>query len=190
MELIRDYFDLIFGIHNSPISPLQMAARGIILYFWAIFLIRIGDKRFIGKNTAFDIILAIILGSVISRAINGTAGLLETMFASFILIAVHWLIGRFTYRYKWISDFVKGDSRKIVSEGELIRDQLNKSHLSDNDVYEQLRLKSGEDHIKNIKEAILERNGEISIVKKKKKPRVIEFPVEEGTKRVRIVLEE
>ena len=189
MELIWNYIDLIFGIDNPELTPWQMGARGIVVYFWALFLIRLGDKRFIGKNTAFDVILAIIIGSVVSRAINGSAGLFATMLASFVLIGAHWLLGIFTYKYKWISTFVKGNCRKIVSDGELIRGELDKSHLSNNDVYEQLRLKSNENQIDNIEEAVLERNGEVSIVRKKKEPRVIEFPVEEGTKRVRIEME-
>jgi uncharacterized membrane protein YcaP (DUF421 family) len=55
-----------------------MALRSIIVYLVTVGVARFAGKRFFGEHTAFDVVLSIILGSVLSRAINGSALFLET----------------------------------------------------------------------------------------------------------------
>jgi uncharacterized membrane protein YcaP (DUF421 family) len=67
-----------------------MALLADAIYIAALLMIRIGEKRFLSKNTVFDVILGIILGSVLSRAINHSAPILPTIGASLMLVALHW----------------------------------------------------------------------------------------------------
>ena len=43
----------------------------MVIYVAAVLMVRVGEKRFLGKNTVFDVILGIVLGSVVSRAVTG-----------------------------------------------------------------------------------------------------------------------
>ena len=45
-----------------------MALRTVIVYAITLLIVRAGNKRFIGESTAFDVILGIMLGSIMSRA--------------------------------------------------------------------------------------------------------------------------
>ena len=61
-----EFLDL-FG-QTQSMSAAEMAMRACIVYVCALAIVRLGDKRFLGKPTAFDAVLGIIFGSVVSRA--------------------------------------------------------------------------------------------------------------------------
>src|SRR5690606_2054685 len=61
----------VIGVDGDDLTVWQMALRALLIYVAAILLVKAGEKRFMGKNTAFDMILGIILGSVLSRAVTG-----------------------------------------------------------------------------------------------------------------------
>ena len=67
-----------------------MGLRAAIIYIAALIMVRIVcDRRFIGKYAAFDVILSIIFGSTLSPAINGSSAFFVTIFAGFVLVAMH-----------------------------------------------------------------------------------------------------
>lgn len=177
----------IFGVNSDSLTFGHMAARAAFLYLVVLFIIRVGDKRFIGKNTTFDVILGIIIGSVTSRAINGSAGMFATIGALLVLVGFHWIIAYLSFYNPKIAEFAKGERHKVIEDGKINRSQIKKIHLSEEDIREQLRVKLGNFDIKNIKEAVHERNGEISFVKKTE-PEVFELPVEEGVKKIQILI--
>lgn len=67
---MQEFIYQIIGAEND-IKWWQMAIRAFIVFLVAIVLIRIGNKRIFGKYSSFDIVLGIILGSILSRAITG-----------------------------------------------------------------------------------------------------------------------
>jgi uncharacterized membrane protein YcaP (DUF421 family) len=78
--------------NGSSLNLLQMSLRSIIIYVAALIMLQLGNRRILGRNTVFDIILGIILGSVLSRAINGSAAFFPTIGVSFVLVLLHWFL--------------------------------------------------------------------------------------------------
>src|SRR5690606_10049180 len=56
----------LLGVGVDELTAWQMAIRAFIVYVAAILLVKLGQKRFMGKSTAFDMLLGIMLGSVLS----------------------------------------------------------------------------------------------------------------------------
>jgi uncharacterized membrane protein YcaP (DUF421 family) len=73
-----EHIPQILGVGSDSLNWYQVALRALIVYIAALIMVRVGEKRFLGKNTAFDVIIGIILGSVVSRAINSTDTILHT----------------------------------------------------------------------------------------------------------------
>ena len=174
------------GPRSFSVLEMCLRAAGIYLAGWAI--LRIGGNRFLGQETAFDVVLAFVLGSTLSRAINGSAPLLVTLAASALLVALHHLLAWITWRsHRWGVIF-KGNPHTLVQEGQPLPEALRRYRVSRGDLEEALRLKA---HLKDpsgVEEARFERNGEISVVAKKdrKEPHVLEILVEKGVQTVRI----
>lgn len=138
--------------------------RAFIIFIVAIIMIRIGDKRFMGRNTALDVMLGFVFGSVIGRAITGNSPFFPTLAASLVLVVMHWILSAIAFRSDWFGTVVKGSSREIVRDGEILWDAMKKSHISENDLKETMRNNGNQPDVSQIKTASLERNGDISII--------------------------
>lgn len=156
--------DILF-IEGSKLDTIEMAIRTAMIFIFTLILVRIAKKRFLGRNTAFDVVLGVIAGSVMSRAINGSGKLFPTLGALAVLIALHWIVSFFVSRSTQFANLVEGLPAKLLSNGKIDHQQLKKHHFRDADVYESARLKGNINDLKKIKEAHLEANGDISIIK-------------------------
>lgn len=184
-----EFLQQFLGIGADDLTWYQMAARAFIMYVAALVMVRLGEKRFLGKNTAFDVILGIILGSVASRAINGSAALVATIVAGFVLVGLHWLMAFISFRSDRFGDIVKGSKRLIVEDGAILWDAMRKSNFSNQDLMSQIRTEANVEDVETVKKAYLERSGEVSVIQASGEPKVIEVSVADGVQTVRIQLE-
>src|SRR4051794_9298062 len=81
----------IFGA-TSHITWLQECARGVLIFFYGLALVRLAGRRVFGKWAALDIVVSIIVGSNLSRALTGNAELWGTLAATTLLILLHWIL--------------------------------------------------------------------------------------------------
>ncbi len=151
------------GLSAEQPNIWQMGLRAAIIYVSALLMVRIvGDRRFIGKYAAFDVILSIIFGSTLSRAINGTSAFFETIFAGFVLVGMHWLFSTITYHYNKFESQIKGRSRILIGNGQLRPKAMRACHITQEDLLSALRLQCQTDRLDCVQKAYLERNGDIS----------------------------
>ncbi|CAN5702253.1 hypothetical protein BH23CHL2_BH23CHL2_36670 [soil metagenome] len=179
----------ILGTDRETLHAGHMAVRACIVFAAAIFLVRFGDTRFMGRNTAFDIILAIILGSVMSRAITGQSPFFATLAASVVLVALHWLLGAIAFRVSRFGTVVKGQARMLVEDGQIRWDRMKRSHISENDLLQALRINASLEAPDDVAIARLERSGDISIIPAPSQPRVVEIDVRDGVQRIRLEID-
>ena len=185
MEALGDLIGL--GKEANQLDIVEMAIRAVIIYIVTLAIIRLGKKRFMGSGTAFDVIVGIMLGSMASRALTGNAPFVETMIASAVLVFMHWLFSAIALRWHGFGVLVKGNPRVLVRDGEIDDGMMRKTHLSRRDLEEDLR-GNGITDVKEVAEARLERDGQVSVVKKPSKPQVVEVQVAPGVQTVRIEL--
>ncbi len=158
-------FHQILGSSPSTITWWQMSARGAVVLIYAIVLLRLAARRVHGRDTAMDIIVAVIVGSALSRAMTGTADLLPTLGATAVLFALHSLIAAIAVRSNWFSKLVKGRATQLIKDGKLDERQARRSLLGKHDIEQELRLHGVTDPA-SIQAAWLERNGRISVIKR------------------------
>jgi uncharacterized membrane protein YcaP (DUF421 family) len=185
MELLQQ----ILGVDADSLLWYQAIFRSVIVYVAALAMVRIGEKRFMGKNTAFDVILGIILGSVVSRAVNSTDSILPTLLAGFVLVGLHWLMAVISFKSDRLGDIFKGNARQLVRHGEIQWDVMQGSHISEKDLMSQVRAEGNTEDLNSIEKAFLERSGQISVIKSEKEPKVLEVKVVEGVQTIRIIME-
>jgi uncharacterized membrane protein YcaP (DUF421 family) len=156
----------IFGFGRQPgeMTLLQMSARAVVVFFSALVLIRIADKRFLANKTGFDMLFALVLGSSLSRAINGTAPLFNTIAVAFIIVIIHRALAKIAYHSHFICRLLKGHSEIIIKDGELNRAVMARNDITEADITEDMRLKTNINEFTKVREARIERNGEISVL--------------------------
>lgn len=63
--------DLLSAHPLAPSGIGRVAARALVIYIAGVAIMRIGDRRFLGHNAAFDVIFGVIIGSVFARGSMG-----------------------------------------------------------------------------------------------------------------------
>lgn len=164
----------------------QMALRAALLYLGALAVLRVGKKRLFGGNTAMDVVLGVMLGSVASRCLNGPATLFPTLGVTLALVAVHSISSKLAFFSPTVGALMKGEPRTLVRQGQMLREAMQKTDITEHDLEEALRAEGGMSELSKVEEARLERNGKISVVAKKEPPKVVEVKVENGVQTVRI----
>ena len=151
---------------NQDINVWQMSLRAVIVFVAAIAMVRLGDKRFMGRSTALDVMLGIIIGSVVSRAITGNAPFFPTLGASLVLVLLHWLLSAIAFHSPRFGKLVKGHERTLVRDGEVQWTEMRRSHISEHDLQEAMRNHGQSPDVRAVKSAHLERSGEISVIRR------------------------
>lgn len=166
MEGFIDTVNTALGVGEDTLNWWQMSARAVLVFVTALIIIRVGNKRIFGKNTAFDIVLGIIYGSILSRAITGNSPLWPTLCAALVLVLLHRFLAFVSYTTEGpFGNWIKGKPVMLIKDGKLQEEQIRKNHLTENDLEEAMR-QGGVTGIDQVKYACLERSGEISIIKK------------------------
>ena len=116
------------------------------------------------------IMVAVVLGSVLSRAINGQSAFFPTLGVSALLVALHHLLATLAFHSHGLSQLVKGRARVLVRDGKIDPDAMRRSKITHDDLDENLRLHGNIRQLEHVAEARLERNGSVSVVKSRDMP--------------------
>jgi uncharacterized membrane protein YcaP (DUF421 family) len=160
--------DTLLGLSATKAEELtvaQVCLRAVVVYTVLIGYVRLGKKRFLGQATAFDVILLIIIGSLASRAISGTAPFVASLAGTLTLVLFHWIISYFAEFSPLIGLIAKGRDTVLIKNGRVDRRALKSVHMSDDDLAEDLR-QNGISDVKEVAEARLERSGKLSVIER------------------------
>ena len=149
----------------KELTLLQISLRALLIFIAGLALVRVGDRRSLAEKTAFDAIFIVLLGSGLSRAINGTAPFFTTIGASIVLVLIHRCFAFAAYQSHWFGKIIKGQEVALIRNGEVDWKAMGRSLVSKHDLEEDLRLDAKTEDISKIRIARLERSGDISFIK-------------------------
>jgi len=156
----------VLGLKLEPneLTFLQVSLRGIIVFAVTLVMVRLANKRFLAKMTAFDAILGFLLASMLARTINGSAPFFPTLGCGFVLVFLHRWIAAGAFRWKTLGLWVKGRSEVLVADGKPDKPALQRHRISEEDLLEEARLHGKVFQVDQIHAATLERNGQVSVI--------------------------
>lgn len=139
--------------------------RGIAIYLFLLLIFRLMGKRSLSDTTTFDFILLLIISEVTQQAfvgkdysLTGSAILIGT------LISVDLVLSRLKDRFDFFGKVTEGMPLVIVRKGTPLTRRMKKSKVDENDVLEAARMNFGLERMDQIKYAVLEKDGSISII--------------------------
>ena len=155
----------LFG-RGEDLTALQMAVRSFIMFFIALALIRLGGMRIFGKKTAFDNILVIMIGAILARGVVGASPFFSAVAAAAVMVVVHKILAFLAMKHVWVGMIVKGYRRSLYKNGQFNLKNMRITSISKDDLMEGVRLEINSDNLDEVKEVHIEKNGQISVVKK------------------------
>jgi uncharacterized membrane protein YcaP (DUF421 family) len=164
--ITMDWIQLLFG-EGKDLNALQMTSRAVVLFFIALALIRIAGIRTFGKKSAMDNVIIIMLGSILSRGVVGASPFFPTVTGCLAFVLVHRLLAWVSLYSDRIGAFVKGEKLSLYANGAFNKKNMRRARISDKDIEEGLRIAINGESLDGVEEIFIERNGEISVIKKK-----------------------
>ena len=164
---MTEFADRLLGLGLLPgeLHFSHMALRAVIVFCFGVVVARVADRRMLGHNAGFDIMLLVVLGSVLSRGINGQASFFPTLGASAVLVGLHHVIATLALHSHGFSQMLKGRPRVLVRDGRVDHAELRRNKITSDDLDENLRINGSVRDLADVAEARLERNGSVSVVK-------------------------
>lgn len=163
-----DFVYEIFGA-GPNLNVLQMTARTIVIFFFALLCIRISGRRSFGLYAPIDNIILILLGSVLGRALVGASPFWPTVIACLVITLLHRIIGRFSSKHLFFDRYFKGEKILLFEKDHILKENLPRSLVSEEDIHEAVRLTLNKEGLEEVEKAYIERNGRISLIKKRKR---------------------
>lgn len=139
--------------------------RGIAVYLFLLLIFRIMGKRSLSETTTFDLLVLLIISEVTQQAMVNTD---NSLTAAFILITT--LLGMdllFTLMkqpFKKFEKIMEGAPLIIVDHGKPLKERMKKTKVDEMDVLQAARSNLGLERMEQVKYAVLEKDGSISII--------------------------
>jgi len=151
----------VFGIH-APL--LEIAYRSGIVYVAVVLLMLASGRRQLGQMTPFDLVLILLIANAVQNAMVGTdSTILGGIVAATALIATSQLFSRVLVRFRWFRHTLEGEPVLLVHNGQVVERNIHAVGLTDDLVLQACR-EHGFDTFEEVKGAVLEIDGTISIV--------------------------
>jgi uncharacterized membrane protein YcaP (DUF421 family) len=150
--------------------------RAGLIYAAVFLLLRIVGKKQIGEMSPFDLVLLLIISEAVSAAITGgdnslTAGLIAVT----TFIGLNYVLDVLMFKSKKIEKILDGEPRLLAADGKINQKVQASEKITQEEIESVLR-EHGLDDLKDVAYAVLETNGQISIIPKGKAHKEIHNP--------------
>ena len=134
------------------------------IYALMLVVIRLLGKRAVGTFSAFDLLVALMLGEVVDEIIYGEVPFLHGAVVIAVIAAADYATSWLSYGNQRLSKILEGTPLRLVTDGRLQRKAMRRERMNEEEVLAELRVQ-GVDDLREVKQATIETSGEISIVK-------------------------
>ena len=157
-------FDLSGPAWHFAVSPLELVVRAVVVYAIFLLALRVSGKRELGQFTLFDFAAVLLAANALQPAITGPdASLPGAIVILASLFATNRLVAMARRRFLTVRRLLDVPPTILANDGAWLPEALAHEELDDEDIEAALR-EHGLDDIGDVKLAVLEHDGSISVV--------------------------
>lgn len=139
--------------------------RPLFIYFFLLIIFRLAGKRTLAQMTSFDFVLLLLIGEATQQALLGdNFSLTNAVLAIVTLVGIDVGLSLLKQRWPALEKLMDSVPLIVVENGQPHRERMDKARIDEEDVLTAARERHGLERMEQIKYAILERSGGISIV--------------------------
>jgi uncharacterized membrane protein YcaP (DUF421 family) len=145
----------------------QECARAVLIFCYGLIMLRLSGRRTFAEMSAIDLIISIIVGSNLSRAMTGGVPFWGTLISVAVLVALHLILAYAVAYNAKLSRWVEGSAVLLGQDGAIRESVRLRSKISISDLEESLR-EHGLDGLADlgkVRKLMLEPSGKISVIK-------------------------
>jgi uncharacterized membrane protein YcaP (DUF421 family) len=142
--------------------------RAALVYAFLLAVFRLSGKRSLARITTFDLVLTLVISECVQHALVGEDRSMTNAFLLVLaLVGIDVLLSCLKQRSKLVRGFVDGASLALIENGVVHRDRMDRERVDLDDVLAAARDKQGLASLDDVRDAVLEENGDISVVPKR-----------------------
>jgi uncharacterized membrane protein YcaP (DUF421 family) len=146
---------------------MESVVRGLITYLFLLVVFRVAGKRTLSETTNFDLVLLLIISETTQQAmVNDDHSMTNGAILILTLVAVDIGLSLLKQSSPAAEKWLDGTPLVIVKDGRPLKDRMDQERVDEEDVLEAAREQEGLESLDQIKFAVLERSGRISVVPK------------------------
>jgi uncharacterized membrane protein YcaP (DUF421 family) len=143
----------------------QMVVNSAAIYLLLLAIFRIAGRRTLAETSTFDLVLLLIIGETTQEAMVGSDdSVLSAAVAILTLVSLDMAISYLRKAFPAFDHFIEGRAVLLIHEGKVQEPALTANSLDHEDLKEAARLSHGLEKMEDVRQATLERDGQISIV--------------------------
>lgn len=144
----------------------QIIYKTILCYFFILFCLKIMGKREIGEISAFDIVVFFIISELFSLSLNGPEhSILRSIIPVSIIVLLQLVTALISLYVPKFRSLMEGKKSYLIYKGVIQQNEMKRQRYTIEDLMAQLRMKEIQTP-QDVEYAILENNGELTIIKK------------------------
>ena len=144
----------------------EFVARALTVFVFLLVFLRLTGKRQIGQLAPFDLVLLLLLSNAVQNSMNGgDNSLVGGLISAASLLFMNLFLGYLVTRSKKAEVLIEGHPHILVQNGKCFQKVLDEQNMSPEDLDRAIR-ESGLSAVHQVKLAILETNGAISVIAK------------------------
>jgi uncharacterized membrane protein YcaP (DUF421 family) len=144
---------------------MEAILRSLAIYVILLVVFRISGKRSLSQITTFDFVLLLVIGEATQQALLGNDFSVTNAFLVIVaLIGIDIGMSLLKQRSKTVEKWLDSAPLVILEDGKLLKDRMDKARIDEADILAKARELQGLERIDQIKYAVLERSGGITIV--------------------------
>lgn len=155
----------LIGPDEGHKTALQLSLRALVLLVFGIVCVRVAGRKTFAQASPLDLIVALILGSNLSRMMIGNAPFGPSLAATLTLVVASRLLQALTLRSGMAARLLKSEPVVLVRDGTIDREKMHRHGISEAELAEALRMEQRET-VQEVRLATLEGGGKISVVPK------------------------
>jgi uncharacterized membrane protein YcaP (DUF421 family) len=141
-----------------------IALRSLIVYIVIVFGIRIFGKREISQLSVIDLVFILLISNSVQNAMVGSdTTLMGGIVAAIALFVANLLLGNLLYKSKRVNKLLQGSPLMLIYQGRVIQKHLDQAKIPHEELEAVVR-EHGVDTIENVNLAVLEADGNISVL--------------------------
>lgn len=153
------------GEDLTSVAPAETIGRSAAIYFIVFVILRISGRRALSETTMFDLVLILILSEACQAAlVKNDNSILTAAVVISTMVGLDIIFSLLKSRWPRIDEILDGVPTIVMSDGKFLWDRMKKARLDKEDVLEAARKSHGLSSVSQIRHAVLEKNGEISII--------------------------
>ena len=138
--------------------------RVAVIYVVIVIGLRLTGKREFGQLSPLELVSLLLVPEIVSQAMaNDDFSITNGIIGVATLFTLVFLSSLLMHRFKPVEKIFNGDPSVLIAHGRMIEDMMNKERVTPEEIYTEMH-KAGLDRIEQVKWAILEGDGKISIV--------------------------